>query len=97
MLPRSRPPTHNLHSFHAQEVYIFFAGVSHELPNASRHTLPNTNRHKGVQKKRVLNLDGIIEAFDVKLKDYDAARSDLKARITEAYIPGPVSIVGLCI
>jgi hypothetical protein len=49
------------------------------------------------KRKRVLNLDSIIEAFDVKPKDYEAAWNDLKARITEAYIPGPIPTVVLCI
>jgi hypothetical protein len=49
------------------------------------------------KRKRVLNLEGIIEAFNVKPKDYEAAWNNLKARITEAYIPGPVPTVGLCI
>jgi hypothetical protein len=53
---------------------------------------------KGSRKrKRVARLDGIIEAFDVKPKDYEAAWNDLKARITEAYTPGHVPTVGLCI
>jgi hypothetical protein len=47
--------THNLHGFHTQEVYIFFAHISHGSPNASRHTLPNTSRHKRVQKKKESN------------------------------------------
>jgi hypothetical protein len=49
------------------------------------------------KRKRLLNLDVIIEAFDVKPKDYEAAWNDLKGRVTEANIPGRVPTVGLCI
>jgi hypothetical protein len=49
------------------------------------------------KRKRAINFDGIIDAFDVEPKDYEAAWNDLKARITEAYIPGRVPTVGLCI
>lgn len=84
--------THNLQGFHAQEVYIFFANTSHGSPKASCPSVTKVPR----KRKRLLNLDGIIEAFDIKPKDCEAAWKDLKARITESYILDRVPAVSLC-
>ena len=55
-------------------------------------TVTNVSR----KRKRAINFDGIIDAFDVEPKDYEAAWNSLKARIIETYIPGRVPTVSLC-
>jgi hypothetical protein len=49
------------------------------------------------KRKRVINFDAIIEAFNVEPKDYEAAWNDLRARITESSMLGCATTVGLCV